>query len=68
MSSKFDIISYFGENLFFDIQNLEKSLNEQKERMTMLENTVETLTRELNDKKQVLQREMSSFENQSKVL
>jgi hypothetical protein len=34
----------------------------------MLENTVETLTRELNDKKQVLQREMSSFENQSKVL
>ncbi len=35
--------------------------------MTTLENTIETLTRELNEKKQVLQHEMNSFENQNKV-
>jgi len=35
--------------------------------MTTLENTIETLTRELTEKKQVLQHEMNSFENQSKV-
>lgn len=36
--------------------------------MISLENTIENLTRELNEKKQVLQHEMKSSENQSKVL
>ncbi|CAF4219947.1 unnamed protein product [Rotaria socialis] len=49
-------------------QNLEKTLHDEKERTTTLEHTIETLTRELNEKKQVLQREMTSFENQNKIL
>ncbi|CAF3807694.1 unnamed protein product [Rotaria sp. Silwood1] len=49
-------------------QNLEKALHEQTDRATTLEHTIETLTRELNEKKQVLQHEMTSFENQSKIL
>lgn len=53
---------------FFNIQALETALHEEKNRTAMLENTIETLTRELNDKKQVLQREMTSSENQNKVL
>ncbi|CAM4758116.1 unnamed protein product [Rotaria magnacalcarata] len=49
-------------------QNLEKTLHDEKERTSTLEHTIETLTRELNEKKQVLQREMTSFENQNKIL
>ncbi|CAF3906000.1 unnamed protein product [Rotaria sordida] len=49
-------------------QNLEKALREQTERTATLSHTIETLTREINEKKQVLQHEMTSFENQSKIL
>jgi hypothetical protein len=44
------------------------TVHEQKDRLSTLDNTIEGLTRELNEKKQVLQRETASFENQSKVL
>lgn len=43
-------------------------MHDEKERVTTLEHTIDTLTRELDEKKQVLQHEMTSFENQSKVL
>lgn len=46
---------------------LDKTVQDQTARQASLENTIEMLTRELNEKKQVLQHEMSSAENQNKV-
>ena len=46
---------------------LEKTVQDQTTRQASLENTIEMLTRELNEKKQVLQREMTSSEHQNKV-